>query len=215
MKLVKTANGNKLKISKKEWTTLGKKAGWMPSDPSTFSDEDLGPIYDPDTEETALLGEEEGYISAYKDGYNDGVLAKKKDDKYFYSNPYRTDTQAFEDWQRGFNDGWNGKETQDDYREFMDSLLPDNPAKIKPAIQLITSPQGSLIPKSEFDKKKLDQILGKHEFNALPETIMALYKKVWEGTNEYKYDWNSGYSLLIDGKGIQQYLEYLAEKTKQ
>jgi len=31
MKLVKTANGkkNKIKMSKKEWTDLGKKAGWI------------------------------------------------------------------------------------------------------------------------------------------------------------------------------------------
>jgi len=29
MKLVKTASGKKLKISKKEWQSIGKKAGWM------------------------------------------------------------------------------------------------------------------------------------------------------------------------------------------
>ena len=28
MKIIKTASGKKLKISKKEWTSIGKKAGW-------------------------------------------------------------------------------------------------------------------------------------------------------------------------------------------
>jgi len=29
MKLIKTASGNRIKISKKEWESIGKKAGWM------------------------------------------------------------------------------------------------------------------------------------------------------------------------------------------
>ena len=29
MKIIKTANGNKIKISRKEWEAIGKKAGWI------------------------------------------------------------------------------------------------------------------------------------------------------------------------------------------
>ena len=29
MKIIKTANGQKIKMSKKEWQSIGKKAGWM------------------------------------------------------------------------------------------------------------------------------------------------------------------------------------------
>jgi len=29
MKIIKTANGNKLKLSKKEWERIGNKAGWV------------------------------------------------------------------------------------------------------------------------------------------------------------------------------------------
>lgn len=55
----------------------------------------------------------------------------------------------------------------------MDSLDDDNAAKLKPAIRMIIkgkepSSFGILVTERKFDKNKLDQILGKHEFNANP-----------------------------------------------
>ena len=141
MKLIKTASGKQLKISKEEWTSIGEQAGWS-------------------TIKTAQ---------------------------------------------------------SDESKEFMDGLAADNSAKLKPVIQLMRSHEGwagSLVPKSEFDRKKLDQIIGRHEFNVLPQTVMSLYKQLWDGTSDFKTDQNSGYSLLIDGKGAQIYVANEAEQKK-
>ena len=51
-----------------------------------------------------------------------------------------------------------------EYKEFMESLDPSNPAKIQPAINLKTVDK-TLVPASDFDRRLLDKLLGKHEFN--------------------------------------------------
>ena len=69
----------KIKISKKEWLKAGKHAGWVPRDPGEFSDQDIGPFYDAQEEEDALLGPEEPVNleadnrRAYEDGYQYGL----------------------------------------------------------------------------------------------------------------------------------------------
>ena len=60
----------KIKLSQKQWETIGKKAGWIPRDTSDVSDKDLGAILTPQDEEDALLGPEDPLdpLYAYKDG---------------------------------------------------------------------------------------------------------------------------------------------------
>ena len=94
----------------------------------------------------------------------------------------------------------------------MDYLDEDNPAKMKPHIRMVTkdkdNPPGSsgiLVPEREFDKRKLDLIIGKHEFNALPETIKELSRKLWYGVENWpswKSDKTSNYFLVVDGKAV-------------
>ena len=104
--------------------------------------------------------------------------------------------------------GWIKKSQSEDFVEFMDSLDEGNSAKIKPAIRMVVKEKepssfGVLVPEREFDKKKLDQILGKHEFNANPQTIKELARKLWYGIEHgWESDKISGYSLIVDGKGI-------------
>jgi len=38
MKVVKTASGNKIKMSRKEWEDMGKKAGWMKEASDAFEE---------------------------------------------------------------------------------------------------------------------------------------------------------------------------------
>ena len=115
-------------------------------------------------------------------------------------------------WEQiGKKTGWMKKaqyNQSEDEVEFMDSLDSDNSAKMKPAIRMITKKTGPsqydkiLVPEREFDKRKLDQILGKHEFNALPETIKELARKLWHGISDWNSDQTSKYFLLVDGKGV-------------
>jgi hypothetical protein len=105
-----------------------------------------------------------------------------------------------------FND-FTKQQSSEDFASFMDSLDEDNPAKLKPAIRMIIKEKepssfGILLPEREFDKRKLDQILGKHEFNAQPQTIKELAKKLWYGISDWKSDETSGYSLIVDGKAV-------------
>lgn len=46
MKIIKTASGKKtIKISKKEWESIGKKAGWMQEEVEEYQDEFRKPTY--------------------------------------------------------------------------------------------------------------------------------------------------------------------------
>ena len=82
----------------------------------------------------------------------------------------------------------------DDYRRLMDSLSPDNSAKIGPVIHIVER-DGKFVPLSEFDKEKLDSIFGKHEFNRF--CGKDLQKRLLE----------FGYEMLINGKGVNYYYE--------
>lgn len=109
---------------------------------------------------------------------------------------------------QNFSDNPLGTHNKESFKEFHDSLDPDNPAKLKPIIQLVTV-DGELHPKTDFDRKKLDLIIGKHEFNPWPETVRSIEKRLWEVVRTqfgYKTDQNSGYFLLIDGKGVNHYI---------
>lgn len=103
----------KIKLSKKQWELIGKKAQWIPRDPMDISDEDLGPILTPDEEEEILLGKEEepGPYDAYQDGYTKGGEGTKF--KNVNINPYGLDTDygraSFDQWEEGFSDAQNGK----------------------------------------------------------------------------------------------------------
>ena len=104
----------KIKLSQKQWESIGKKAGWMPRDPTDVSDADLGPIMTAEEEENVLLGPEENDpFAAYKDGYKRGLEAKKQGSQDTSGNPYRTDTESgvlkSDQWMRGFKDAWDGK----------------------------------------------------------------------------------------------------------
>ena len=82
----------KIKLSQKQWNLIGKRAGWIPRDPTDISDEDLGPIMTPDEEEEILLGpieeisDEEMLIEAYKKGYKDVETLLKESLKYLTGN---------------------------------------------------------------------------------------------------------------------------------
>lgn len=105
----------KIKISKRQWELIGKKAGWTPRDPMEFSDADLGPIMTPDEEEEVLLGPEDPYdpFYAYKDGYKKGSEDKKIGGYGDEKNPYGTHSNEalmkFDQWRNGYKDGYEGK----------------------------------------------------------------------------------------------------------
>lgn len=113
-------------------------------------------------------------------------------------------------WEEiGNKAGWMSKESQsEDFVNFMDSLDSGNPAKLKPAIRMVikdkqdNSSFGILAPERKFDEQKLDEIFGKHEFNANPQTIIDLAKRIYNGVSDWKTDKNSGYILFVDGKPI-------------
>jgi len=99
----------KITLSKSQWEQIGKEANWEPTDPSEFSDGDPGEIYDADSEESLLYGEDEvDDHHAYKSGYSDGLYDRSESD-----NPYRTDTdnglKMFLEWQEGFGDAKSKK----------------------------------------------------------------------------------------------------------
>jgi len=106
-------NSTKIKLSQSQWRLIGKKAGWIPRDPSEYSDEDLGPIMTPEEEEEILLGPEEDIEPnhAYKEGYKNGLLSLK-DNSLPVVNPYRIDTDSgvalFDEWRDGFRDAEKG-----------------------------------------------------------------------------------------------------------
>jgi hypothetical protein len=112
----KTQASNKvsIKLSQKQWESIGKKAGWMPKDPSDVSDTDLGPVYTADDEEIALQGPDDNDPEY---SFNSGILEGKRQRKLGHhdtsGNPYRIDTpegqKKFDDWMRGFEVGWNGE----------------------------------------------------------------------------------------------------------
>ena len=105
----------KIKLSRKQWELIGKKAQWIPRDPGEFSDQDLGPIMTADEEEDALLGPEDPHdpFYAYKDGYKHGVEDKKVDDMGRNINQYGTHSNEalikFDQWRNGYKDGYEGK----------------------------------------------------------------------------------------------------------
>ena len=104
----------KIKLSKSQWENIGKVAGWTPRDPTEFSDQDIGPFYDADEEENALLGEEEDYDPdyAYNSGYDQGIASLKYKHLNEGDNPYRVDTEEgvkkFDEWRQGFKDAVTG-----------------------------------------------------------------------------------------------------------
>lgn len=104
MKIATASNGKKIvKMSKNEWMEIGKKAGWTPIDPSEITDEDVGPIYSPEDEES-IFGKDEGGGNsfAYKDGFRCGIKSKTDKIICIEDNPYRADSEKFEFWRKGF-----------------------------------------------------------------------------------------------------------------
>ena len=103
--------------------------------------------------------------------------------------------------------GWIKKAQSEDFTELMDSLEEDNPAKIKPVIKMVIKEAppnsfGILVPERNFDRIKLDQIIGKHEFNANPQTIKELARKLWDGSDSWHSHKSRRYILFVDGKAI-------------
>lgn len=103
----------KIKISQKQWESIGKKAGWIPRDPTDVSDKDIGPIMTPDEEEEALLGPEEPeqpfserLINAYNEGYNNGLLKKKNNKSDTTDCPYGNHSEQSSALSRKWFDGW-------------------------------------------------------------------------------------------------------------
>jgi hypothetical protein len=120
----------------------------------------------------------------------------------------KTVTISRKEWQDiGKKTGWMKSSQSEDFVNFMDSLDEGNPAKLNTAIRMIihkedSSSFGALIPERDFDKMKLDQIFGKHEFNAQPETIKELARKLWYGVGSWDSDKTSKYALIVDGKAV-------------
>lgn len=109
----------RIKLSQSQWRKIGQKVGWMPRDPGEFSDSDLGPIFTADEEETALLGPEED-ADPYHDGMVEGTSDRKSGRHDHSANPYRIDTdegvRKFDEWKRGYEDGWNSEGFEEAYR---------------------------------------------------------------------------------------------------
>ncbi len=86
MKLTKTASGKQtIKMSRKEWTTIGKKAGWV---------------------KKARYIEN---VDAYKKGYSIGE--KSLNSRYINksANPYEKETHEWFYWDKGYTDAINGQ----------------------------------------------------------------------------------------------------------
>lgn len=64
MKIIKTASGKKIKLSKKEWESIGKKAGWMKKASDWKTMDNKSEI---DGIDTWWIGDMEEYIEACKD----------------------------------------------------------------------------------------------------------------------------------------------------
>ena len=95
----------------------------------------------------------------------------------------------------------------ENYRRLMDSLDEGNPAKIEPVIHLITSSEGNLVPKTDFDREKLDLVIGRHEFNRFPESVREIAKKLKIGrVGRVGFDRNMTYELIVDGKNVEKYI---------
>ena len=176
----------KIKLSKSQWEEMGKRAGWNPLDKNKILD-DAFDFLNSAEKQLSIAGETDLAIELQK--FSMKVLDRKQ----------RKTT--------GKKIGQIKQSQSEDFVELMDSLDEDNPAKLKPAIRMIIKEKepssfGILFPEREFDKRKLDQILGKHEFNAQPQTIKELARKLWYGTSDWKSDKTSGYSLIVDGKAI-------------
>jgi len=87
------------------------------------------------------------------------------------------------------------QDRMDDYRRFTDSLDKGNPSKISTTVNLITSTEG-LIAKTDFDREKLMEFFGDFIFNRYPESVMELYKKLYDNDCD----------LLVDGKSVAEYI---------
>jgi hypothetical protein len=102
----------KIKLSKRQWEFIGRKAGWSPINLGDATDRDLDGALTPDEEEDLLLGPNEEVTPemVYKDGYEAGLRDKKHPG--LSSNPYRTDTdegvKKFDQWREGFRDAEKG-----------------------------------------------------------------------------------------------------------
>ena len=110
-------------------------------------------------------------------------------------------------WEKiGKAAGWikEAQDKSDKHKQFMDSLDNDNPAKIKPVINLVINlitKNSILVPQTFFDKVKLVEILGQYEFNRYPASVKSIVKKLQKNTG------NTGeYDLLIDGKSVEAYI---------
>ena len=176
----------KIKLSKSQWEEMGKRAGWNPLDKNKILD-DAFDFLNSAEKQLSIAGETD--LAIELQNFSMKVLDRKQ----------RKTT--------GKKVGQIKQSQSEDFVELMDSLDEDNPAKLKPAIRMIIKEKepssfGILFPEREFDKRKLDQILGKHEFNAQPQTIKELAKKLWYGISDWKSDKISGYSLIVDGKTV-------------
>lgn len=99
----------KIRLSKSQWEQIGRKAKWIPADPSTYSDADLPPASSPQEEEDAIFGKDENDPNhAYNSGFEQGEASRKYKHISDLDNPYRIDTEEgkrkYDEWRAGFND---------------------------------------------------------------------------------------------------------------
>ena len=113
MKLIKTASGKQLKISKEEWRSIGKKAGWREDYPSLDQDAPEDFEYDPyinELEDLITEVELEDHAPKRK-AWNSGIHAalkdKKEGQKRGTKNPYNENSESFNLWERSYDIIWN------------------------------------------------------------------------------------------------------------
>lgn len=99
----------KVKLSKKNWEEMGRKAGWAPANLGEVTDRDMTGAITPQDEEDALFGDDEIVTDedVFKDGYREGLRQKEMGDNNNGACPYRVDTESgrkrFDMWMKGFN----------------------------------------------------------------------------------------------------------------
>ena len=200
----------KIKLSKNQWENIGIKAGWIKtSQYDTQYRVVIFPLKETGryTSHIKAIPEDKtlcglASFSTPSGGIYDfnNVDCNICRQKYFKKNPTLRTAQV--------------TPPPSEFSEFMDALDPDNSAKIKPVIYMIVQ-DNVLKPEREFDRKKLDQILGKHEFNSWPDTIKSIEKKLWFGPEcpewfgeKQSFDTpTSGYTLFVNGMPVLKYLE--------
>ena len=146
MKLVKTAGKTKIKMSRKEWTSIGKKAGWMTElpDPSWHN----GPNYRPFTEDDIENQIKENITEA-------DSLA---DDDWVIRNPSIDDTDLCKASKEELADF-----IQDFYRHLTDALTyNDDEVDNNTVSEMVISSMSDYLSKNGLDinEAKIAEMIG-------------------------------------------------------